>query len=1533
MKKLSQKLLSLLLACVLALGLLPGAALATDALPEYGGDWIYFRGNPENNGVTEAKTPASPETAVLKWAQRYGTGWSAAPTPPLILNDQLYIAMSKQVVVIDRDTGAEERRSEEMAGAVGFAMNPIAYGGGRIFVPIDNGQIQALRADTLELLWVNEKSTDRIAQTVSPVIYHNGYVYTGIWGGEEADSYYICLDAATGEQKWKLTHKGGFYWAGAYVNDNYLVVGSDDGSPINSYTPSATLYSLHPTTGEVIDTIPGIKGDIRASVCFDDGKVYFATKGGWFYCVEMEADGKFNQNTLQSVDLKGMCTGTPMIYNGRAYIGSSGAAQFSGPGYLNVIDLSGADPVLAYRAELPGYPQASALATGAYGDTAYVYITYNQSPGGIYAIKDRPGQTEAEGYNLYTPEKAQQNYGICSLVCDSDGTLYYKNDSCYLMAVSNNSAYLSGLTADKGTLKQSFAAGRPDYELIVPLGTEQVTLTATPCEGGAVTINDNPPAPISLTEGRAAARIVVTHEGDTRTYTATIRETSENAALSALAVNESNTFGGGDKPLTPAFDAGTTAYACFDISSGRSFVNLWPAAADPNATVKVYAVSNVDPEDIQEDGTLEITSSSGGHNRYAVYFEDAAKPMAVRLEVTAEDGAASRSYTVLMTKAAAGTISYASSLAMERALLLPEGTATIAVSAENALGGGTPETLTWTSSNPAAATVDQNGVVTYVGKGVTTVTAAGMLASADCTVTCGAPQQGNMYVDVRAYDYTAKAAGLDGASSTGVMMERVVEVPSTSTAAQAVEAAFAAANVDVTISDSGYGPYVSAINGLSAGMGGGMSGWLLDYNNDNFTNLGLGTLTLSGGDRLSFHYAVNPDGATDAVGNGWYGLPILSSLTLAGRTVTMSKETTYNSDYTSQTAYYIHSQQGAKVKLLGAGTAGDPFQIPITLPYGTDLTNLTAAYTTSLNEHYRVVEGLDGARNYTGGLSCSLATLGGHYKTYYKILASTEAGGNTPAPGNTISVSFRLIGSTLSTADVDLGKDSYGGASYLTWLKTATYQLPKDATVYDLFTKALDGAGLRYTGADGNYVDSITAPTAAGGYTLSEFTNGPRAGWMYTVNGKHPGFGLKEWKLREGDKIVWHYVNDYSYEVKDWFDDAGYPSLGDGKYHNAWLKAADTNPTAPGGGTAPSQKEEPDAALKPAATVDKNGEAKARVTAKDMERAVADAKKNGSASIVIRPAVKGAAAKVSVALPSGALAAMAKDTAAKLTLKTDIADISLPAAALSALGKDAGETVSVSAQTVKGADGKSTGEIRLELRVGDKVLDTVEGGFAVTLPVSKPTAGTVLMLVTDEGAKIVRKSAVEGETLAARLSGSATVVVKGNAQTFRDVDKDHWGADAVAFATAHELFRGTDAGSFDPAGEMSRAMLFTVLGRLEGQNAATGGVWYESSMLWAKAQGISDGTNPDGSITREQLATMLCRYAGVLGAETAAGDAAVEKFADARRVSTWAADAVAWAVENDLLRGDGGRLNPDGLATRAEVAAVLQRFVPTLLNV
>jgi len=176
---------------------------------------------------------------------------------------------------------------------------------------------------------------------------------------------------------------------------------------------------------------------------------------------------------------------------------------------------------------------------------------------------------------------------------------------------------------------------------------------------------------------------------------------------------------------------------------------------------------------------------------------------------------------------------------------------------------------------------------------------------------------------------------------------------------------------------------------------------------------------------------------------------------------------------------------------------------------------------------------------------------------------------NGSGSDDTIKVTFRLIGSTKSTNDVDLskGEEGYYTAEYQNWIKTRTYTMHSDDSVYDLFVKATSDAGIESKGANKGYVSAVKAPDSLGGYWLEEFSNGKYSGWMYTMDGKHTN-AIKDQKLKDGADVVFHYVNDYRYEVEDWFDEPAYPSAAtDGTFYNRWLEAADVRPGSQGGTT------------------------------------------------------------------------------------------------------------------------------------------------------------------------------------------------------------------------------------------------------------------------------------------------------------------------------------------------------------------------------
>ena len=226
---------------------------------------------------------------------------------------------------------------------------------------------------------------------------------------------------------------------------------------------------------------------------------------------------------------------------------------------------------------------------------------------------------------------------------------------------------------------------------------------------------------------------------------------------------------------------------------------------------------------------------------------------------------------------------------------------------------------------------------------------------------------------------------------------------------------------------------------------------------------------------------------------------------------------------------------------------------------------------------------------------------------------------------------------------------------------------------------------------------------------------------------------------------------------------------------------------------------------------------------------------------------------------------------------------------------------------------------------------TAKKGDTVTVTVT-PDAGYQLdkLTITDAKGKTVdvtKKS--DGKYTFTMPDSKVTITptfskiedVKPSKNGFDDVASSAWYADAVQYVTGKGLMNGTDDNQFSPNASTTRGMLMTVLARYAGEDTTGGATWYEKGMNWAKAKGVSDGTNPNANITREQLVTMLYRYAG-----TPAVNGSLSDFSDAASVSSYAVNAMQWAVENGIVNGSNGKLNPQDNATRAQVAAILMRF-------
>ena len=241
-----------------------------------------------------------------------------------------------------------------------------------------------------------------------------------------------------------------------------------------------------------------------------------------------------------------------------------------------------------------------------------------------------------------------------------------------------------------------------------------------------------------------------------------------------------------------------------------------------------------------------------------------------------------------------------------------------------------------------------------------------------------------------------------------------------------------------------------------------------------------------------------------------------------------------------------------------------------------------------------------------------------------------------------------------------------------------------------------------------------------------------------------------------------------------------------------------------------------------------------------------------------------------------------------------------------------GEAVKAPVEVKASRDSNTAPTVKVELPKG-------AGETKVEIPVSNVKPGTVAVIVHPDGTEeIVKNSLPTEDGIQLTVNGGATVKIVDNSKDFIDT-RNHWAKDAIDFVSARGLVNGMSGTTYAPDASTTRAQLWTILARQNDADLNGGNTWYEKAQLWSKNKGVSDGANPNGTIDRAQMVTMLWRAAGQ---PTAGGTA---NFTDVPADSYYA-NAVSWAVEGGITTGiGGGRFDPNSTCTRAQIATFLYR--------
>ena len=481
-------------------------------------------------------------------------------------------------------------------------------------------------------------------------------------------------------------------------------------------------------------------------------------------------------------------------------------------------------------------------------------------------------------------------------------------------------------------------------------------------------------------------------------------------------------------------------------------------------------------------------------------------------------------------------------------------------------------------------------------------------------------------------------------------------------------------------------------------------------------------------------------------------------------------------------------------------------------------------------------------------------------------------------------------------------------------LTNASYQVGGRAAALDGTTTVDDGGTVTYqwyraAGADSFNGTPITGETDAA-YTPDTSAAGTYYYYVIATNTKTDGEGVTTAGTTSNMAVIMVTT----------------PSTGDGGGGSTGGNTGGTTPSQPGGGStgggstgggSSSGGGGDTASAKPETATKPDGTKVETVTKPDGTKVETATKPDGT-TVKTETKKDGSVSKTETMKDGSSVTENKAADGSTGTVKTDKngqteAETTLSGKAVEDAKKN-GEAVKAPVQVEATRDSNTAPVVKVELPRNS-------GDTKVEIPVSNMKPGTVAVLVKADGTEEILKNSLPTEDgIQLTVNGGATVKIVDNSKDFADT-RDHWAKDAIDFVSARGLVSGMSETTYAPDNATTRAQLWTILARQNDADLSGGGSWYEKAQTWAKANGISDGTAPEGTINRAQMVTMLYRAAGSPEVERASA------FADISADSYYA-KAAAWAAKNGITAGVGnGRFEPNGTCTRGQIATFLYRYM------
>ena len=443
-------------------------------------DWKADWDGKSNAAVENVSTPTGALASSWTFDWKAYSGSYPNASEPIVVNGNVYLAVNKRLLKIDAESGKVLAESN-LKTAVGYTSRPI-YANGLVIVPLDGGAVQALTADALTTVWVTD-SVSRTAQSNSQLTVDGNYLYVGTVDVDYGTSTYnnghlTRINILTGAVSWQHVNADeGYYWTGATVGDDYVLVP----------TSAGTVEMLSKSSGDVLGSVS--VGAVVNSSCVlsaDGGHAYLISRDGKLHVLaisdgdsrDADAASRITEERVVDLGLTG-CACAPTMLDGKLIIGG----EVNGGSALAIVDLNNnfATTLVttADGSQLPaglgGIKGAPLVSTQADGTYVYFTVNYGESSdyvnytsgGGVYRYK--LGDTEASGVFSAT---GHNNYCDSPIACDAQGNLYYINDSGTLFKLNAG-------------VKVSFSAGegsKVDFQTTAANGS--ITKPADPTREG-----------------------------------------------------------------------------------------------------------------------------------------------------------------------------------------------------------------------------------------------------------------------------------------------------------------------------------------------------------------------------------------------------------------------------------------------------------------------------------------------------------------------------------------------------------------------------------------------------------------------------------------------------------------------------------------------------------------------------------------------------------------------------------------------------------------------------------------------------------------------------------------------------------------------------------------------------------------------------------------------------------------------------------------------------------------------------------------